>query len=64
MESVDCSPNIPHGEGLASLNRFLGTRDNKQISSDNLTELAQVVLKRRTEIGTKFAPPYAILAGF
>ena len=67
--------NIPHGEGLASLLKFLETRYNKQISSDIWTELAEVVLKnnifefdekafkqkRGTEIGTKFAPPYAIL---
>ena len=67
-------PNILHGEGLASLRRFLETRDNKQISSDTLTELAEVVLrnnifefdeknfkqKRGATIGTKFAPPYAI----
>ena len=51
------------------------TRDNKQISSDTLTELAEVVLKnnifefdektfkqkRGTAIATKFAPPYAFL---
>ena len=51
------------------------TRDNKQISSDTLTELAEVVLKnnifefdektfkqkRGTAIGTKFASPYAIV---
>ena len=51
------------------------TRDNKQISSDTLTELAEVVLKknifefdektfkqkRRTTVGTKFLPLYAIL---
>ena len=50
-------------------------RDNKQISSDTLVELAEIVLKnnifqfdektfkqvRGTAIGTKFAPPYAIL---
>ena len=50
-------------------------RDNKQISSDTLIELAEIVLKnnlfefdqktfkqvRGTAIGTKFAPPYAIL---
>ena len=50
------------------------TRDNKPISSDTLTELAEVFLKsnifefdektfkqkRGTAIGTKFAPPYAI----
>ena len=75
MDVVGLYPNIPHGEGLASLRRFLETRDNKQISSDTLTELAKVVLKnsifefdektfkqkRATAIGTKFAPPYAIL---
>ena len=68
--------NTPHGEGLTSLRRFLKTRDNKQISSDTLTELAEVVLKnnifefdettfkqkRETTIGTKFAPPYAIFS--
>ena len=50
-------------------------RENKQISSDTLAELAEIVLKnnifefdektfkqkRGTVIGTKFAPPYAIL---
>ena len=50
-------------------------RDNKQISSDTLIELAEIVLKnnifqfdektfkqvRGTAIGTKFAPPYSIL---
>ena len=45
MDVVGLYPNIPHGEGLASLRRFLETRDNKQISSDTLTELAEVVLK-------------------
>ena len=54
---------------------FLETRNNKQISSDTSTELAEVVLKnnifeldeksfkkkRGTTIGTKFAPTYAIL---
>ena len=50
-------------------------RENKQISSDNLIELAETVLKnnffefdqktfkqvRGTAIGRKFAPSYAIL---
>ena len=50
-------------------------RDNKQILSNTLLELAEIVLKnnifqfdektfkqvRGTAIGTKFAPPYAIL---
>ena len=75
MDVVDRYPNIPRGEGLASLRRFLETRDNKQISSDTLTELAEVVLKnnifefdektfkqkRGTALGTTFAPPYAIV---
>ena len=75
MDAVGPYPNIPQGEGLASLRRSLETRDNKQISSDTLTELAEVVLKknifefdektfkqkRGTAIGTKLAPPYAIL---
>ena len=75
IDVVGLYPNIPHGEGLASLRRFLETRDNKQISSDTLTELAEAVLKnnifefdektfkqkREAAIRTKFAPPYAIL---
>ena len=75
MDLFGLYPNIPHGEGLDSLRRFLETRDNKQITSNTLTELAEVVLKnntfefdektfkkkRGTAIGTKFAPPYAIL---
>ena len=75
MDVVGLYPNIPHGEGLDSLRRFLETRDNKQISSDTLTELGEVVLKnnifefdeksfkqkRGTVRGTKVAPPYAIL---
>ena len=68
-------PNILHQEGLTSLSRFLELTNNKQISSDTLTELAEIVLKnnifeynektfrqfRGTAIGTKFAPSYAIL---
>ena len=75
MHVVGLYPNIPHGEGLASLYRFLETRANKQISSDTLAELAEIVLKnnifefdektfkqkRGTAIGTKFAAPYAFL---
>ena len=65
----------PHGEGLASLYKFLETRENKQISSDTFAELVKTVLKnnifefdgkafkqkRGTAIGTKFAPFYAML---
>ena len=45
MDVVGLYPNIPHGEGLASLYKFLETRENKQISSDTLAELAEIVLK-------------------
>ena len=38
-------PNIPHSEGLTSLQRFLELRGNKQISSDTLIELAEIVLE-------------------
>ena len=76
IDAVGLYPNIPHEEGIASLRKFLETRDNKKISSDTLTELEEVVLrnnisefdekifkqKRGTAIGTKFAPPYAILS--
>ena len=75
VDVVGLCPNIPHSEGLTSLGRVLELRDNRQISSDNLVELAEIVLKnnifqldektfkqvRGTAIETKFAPPYAIL---
>ena len=44
IDVVGLYRNISHGEGLASLCRFLETRDNKQISSDTSTELAEVTL--------------------
>ena len=57
------------------LYKFLEARENKQISSEILAELAEIVLKnnifefyektfkqkRGTAIGTTFAPSYAIL---
>ena len=75
MDVVGLYPNTPHGEDLASLYECLETRENKQISSETLAELADIVLKNNifefdekafkqkcgTAIGTKFAPPYAIL---
>ena len=45
MDVVGLCPNIPHGEGLASLREFLETKDSKQISSDTLAELAEIALK-------------------
>ena len=74
MDVVGLYPNIAHGEGLTPLRKYFETRDNKQISSDTLAELAEVVLKnnvfeydektfkqkRGSVIGAKFAPPYTI----
>ena len=48
VDAVGLYPNIPHSEGLTSLRRVLELRDNKQISSDTLVELAEIVLKNNT----------------
>ena len=71
VDVVGLYPNIPHSEGLTSLRRVLKLTVNKQISSDTLVEIAEIVLKnnifqfdektfkqvRGTAIGTKFASP-------
>ena len=43
MDAVGLYPNIPHEEGLASLYTFLENSENKQISSDTLAEIAEIV---------------------
>ena len=67
---------IPHDEGLGVLRKALDSRADRSVSTDSLMDLAEVVLKnnmfefngrfyhqiRGTAIGTKCAPPYAILA--
>ena len=72
---VGLYPNIPHDEGLAAVRNALDERQEKTISTDSLVELAELVLKNNifefnsrvykqkqgTAIGTKMAPPYAIL---
>ena len=45
MDVVGLYPNISHGKGLASLYKFLEIRENKQISSATLAQLAEIVLK-------------------
>ena len=45
IDVVGLYPNIPHSEGLTALQMFLELRDNKQISSDTIIELAEIVLK-------------------
>ena len=72
---VGLYPNIPHDTGLEALRKVLDNRENKKISTDNLTKMIELVLKNdyfqfngkfkkqisRTAIGTKFAPPYACI---
>ena len=45
MDVDDFYPSIPHGKGLTSLFKFLESRENKQILSDTLAELVEIVLK-------------------
>ena len=75
IDVVGLYPNIPHKEGLASIRKHLDNRENKEVTTETLVELADIVLKnnyfqfldktckqkRGTAIGTKFAPPYSIL---
>ena len=75
IDVVGLYPNIPHDEGLAFLKDFLDSRFDKEVITDALIELAELVLKnnifefsdeiykqiRGMAIGTKFAPRYAIL---
>ena len=44
IDVADRYPNIPYGKVLPLSVGFLETSDNKQISSDTLAELAEVVL--------------------
>ena len=75
IDVVGLYPNIPHDEGLAAIRKALDDRDDKSVSTDSIVELAECVLKNNvfehnsefykqkqgTAIGTKMAPPYAIL---
>ena len=75
MDVVGFYPNILHDEGLSALRKRLNERDKKDVSTDTLVELAELVLKnnifnfnertlkqkRGTAIGTKFALPCSIL---
>ena len=75
VDVVGLYPNIPHEVGLSALRKRLDLRQEKDVTTSTLVELAEVVLKnniftfkektlkqkRGTAIGTKFAPPYSIL---
>ena len=74
IDLVGLYPNTPHEEGLASLKNFLDA-STEEVTTETLLELAEIVLKnnifqfnektlkqlRATAIGTKFAPPCAII---
>ena len=75
IDVVDLYPNIRHDEGLITMRDALDLRKDKRNSTESLIELAEYVLKnnifehnlsfykqlRGTAIGTKMAPPYAIV---
>ena len=75
IDVVGLYPSIPNEEGLSFLRNTLDKRSNKNVTTDTLIELAELVLQnnyfefnerylkqiRGTAIGTKFAPPYAII---
>ena len=45
VDVVGLYPNIPHEEGLSSLRKRLDNRMEKYISSDTLSDLAEIILK-------------------
>ena len=65
-------PRIPHAAGLSALAETLDKRTRKEISTENLTKMAEFILKNNffefgtnvfqqisgTAVGTKFAPSY------
>ena len=75
IDVVGVYPSIPHEDGLKALKKALEKRQDQTVSTESLLELAQCVLennvfehnggkfkqKQGTAIGTKMAPPYAIL---
>ena len=75
VDVVGLYPNIPHDKVLSALRKRLDLRQEKDVATSTLVELAEVVLKNNiftfmektlkqkqgTAIGTKFAPPYSIL---
>lgn len=68
-------PSIPNEEGISAMKMFLENRRDKRVSTQSLQDLTELVLtnnifdfngkiyrqKRGTAMGTKMAPPYAIL---
>ena len=75
IDVVGLYPKIPNDESLSFLTKALDKRRNKTVSTESLIELAEFVLqnnyfefnngfrkqKEGTAIGTKFAPPHAVI---
>ena len=75
IDVVGLHPNIPYKEGLEAIRNALDKQEDQSISTDSLILLAECALKNNvfehnmryfkqlqgTAIGTKFAPPHAIL---
>ena len=45
IDVVGLYPSISHEEGLASIRKHLDNRENKEVTTDTLVELADIVLK-------------------
>ena len=45
IDVVGLYPNIPHEEGLASIRKHLDNRENKEVTTDTLVELADIVFE-------------------
>ena len=75
IDVVGLYPNIPHVY-VTAIKEALDAREDKTVSTETIMELAELVLqnnffthnnnvykqKHGTAIGTKFAPPYAVLS--
>ena len=71
IDVVALYPNISHEKGMASFRKFLNAKTEKKVTTETLVELSEIVLKNNIfqfnkktwglAIGTKFAPPYAII---
>ena len=46
IDVVGLYPNIPHKEGLASIRKHLDNRENKDVATDTLVELADSFKKQ------------------
>ena len=53
MVVVGLYPNIPHDEGLSALRKRLNGRDRKDVFTDTLVELVELVFKNNILISTK-----------